>query len=326
MSLVLLLALACQEPFGTDRHDLVGNRLVVGGRLWSDQAVGLRWYLVPSGDDDAVAALDPLDPPLAEGPWPALAPPAEPERLALLASYPDGSEDRAFLELPAGGSDLGALDVEWELLSGLDADTVEVEALDLDARAALATEPAEVLSPGAFARLSAELATTVDGLRARWMSVAGQGTWFELDDTTADWAAAEVVLDDDEVVERTHLDAGVATLLVLAGGTATRVLDLDVGDAPSTRAGSRVMPITPAPSGDAPWVRGLLVADDDSPTGLALEDAELVDDDDLDSTDPWGTRALTCAVALDGPFEPDWLVDGRCLRPEVDGHVVVMAR
>ena len=65
-------------------------------------------------------------------------------------------------------------------------------------------------------------------------------------------------------------------------------------------------------------VRGVLRIDDDSPVGLRLE----VLGPASPSDDP-GTAQL-CSVPQLGPFDPDWLLDGTCLRDEVDGATVVV--
>ena len=40
--------------------------------------------------------------------------------------------------------------------------------------------------------------------------------------------------------------------------------------------------------------------------------------------DPWGTSALPCAAPVSGPFDPTWLLTGRCLRGDLAGATVAV--
>ena len=86
---------ACQEPFGTDRHDLVGFRIaavgvspaldgetvrpraamIVDDRPWSEVPVEFTWFWVDDPDD--VPTLDPLSVADAVGPEPELVVPED---------------------------------------------------------------------------------------------------------------------------------------------------------------------------------------------------------------------------------------------------------
>jgi len=70
------------------------------------------------------------------------------------------------------------------------------------------------------------------------------------------------------------------------------------------------------PSG---WVEARLVADDLAPSGLRLTDP--ISLDALPSPDP--AEVLDCQ-GVDGPFDPDWLATGQCLRADLDGARVVL--
>lgn len=341
--MIVLLALGCQEPFGTDRHDLSGFRVaavtvdppaavagdvvtaraavIVDGRLWADVRPTLRWHWVEA-TRAAVTALGPNDPADAEGPAPSLTVPDDRRRLALVATT-DGAVYRAYLDLPEqaaaiplAGVDVGTVD--------LAIDTVTAEALAPDARAALAATAADAVPPGRFGRFTARTGEATPFLR--WMSTAG-GRFFELDRTTADWAAGDVTLDDEDVIVGDPLPAGPHALLALAigddGATAFTVRDFGVGDAPVglRTAGDRWL--TAAAPVAAGWTAVTLVADDAAPTGLGATDPEPVDPGTLPEQDPYGVEALGC-VGVDGPFDPSWLADHRCARNDVVGARVVL--
>lgn len=332
--------LACQAPFGTDRHDLVGFRLaavsvppafatetvtpevalVVDGRPWSDDPVELVWYWVETEDD--VLAIDPLTPVAGSGPAPSLLVPSRERVLAVVATH-DGREQRAFVELPEPP---GLLDAPFDVLAEglpLTVDAAEGPELVLDARAALEPTALAEIAPGDFVRLTAD----VDGdPLVRWMATAG--TFFELERQVADWAAGELRLDVDEIDDgRTVLDPGPVTVLALAlgvpGETRFAALDLSVGPhPPGVVVQGRAVPTVPAVDpqpGDG--VAGTFVADDTSPTGFRLEGATLVD---LLTVD-FGSDAIPCAANLVGPFDPRWLLTGVCTRADVDGRAVVLA-
>lgn len=322
--------LACQEPFGTDRHDLVGFRvaalsvppaddgavvvphpaLVVDGRTWSDDPPALVWRWIRDLDDEFGLAD-------AVGPAPELVVPADRRTLLLVAVHGD-EEERVVLEVarppttfaPPTGFVVEALPLALDALAGPE--------LALAARQDLAGAPAEQIEPGGFARLRLDVGG--DPL-VRWMATAG--TFFELDRQAADWAAGDVVLDDDEVEQATPLDAGTVTVVALAlgapGETAFRVFDLNVGDPGiGLRVGGRWLPSDPV-GGEA--VRGTLVADDDAPVGLRLAGAEAVT---FAEAGDFGTPALACAVPRSGPFDPGWLLEGICARSDMAGAEVVV--
>lgn len=332
--------LACQAPFGTDRHDLVGFRvaavsvppafatevvvpeaaLVVDGRPWSDDPVELLWYWVEAEED--VLAIDPLTPVAGSGPAPSLVVPGRERVLAVVATH-GGREQRAFVEVPeppgalADRFDIGAAGLT------LTVEGAEGPELLLDARAALEPTALAEVGPGDFVRLS----TQIDGdPLVRWMATAG--TFFELERQVADWAAGDLRLDEDEIEDgRTVLDPGPVTFLALAlgvpGETRFAVFDLAVGPhPPGVVVNGRAVPTVPAVDlqpGDG--VAGTLVSDDTSPTGVRLEDAVLVD---LLTVD-FGSDALPCQANLVGPFNPRWLLTGVCTRADVDGRAVVLA-
>jgi hypothetical protein len=315
----LVASIACRAPFGADRHDLIGDRIaavelvgatprvaiVSDGRLWSDVAPELAWGFVPLGDDDAAAAFV-ADDAVALGVGPALDVPADGGRLVGLATWPSGEEERFFLDVPAGGPPpLPAFEVTVEALP-LDLATLTAADMTVDARAGLVPTD-DALVAGGVARITAVMASEVDAT-ARFMSAGGAGTWFELDPWVADWVAGDLVLDDEDVVTAEPLAepavvGGLVLVLDGAGATRWRSRDWWVG--------------TPE---DGVWVAGRFV-----PSDVALEAGPV---DVVLAPDPAaspGVRVVAVATeaAADLPcagaagFDPEWLLDGRCVVADV---------
>jgi hypothetical protein len=299
LPVALTLLAACQEPFGTDRHDLVGDRifavtvdppgaasgtfvhpqavLLVDGRPWSDDAVELAWAW--DADTDALLARLPGEG-AAIGPTPTLRVPERHAILGLVASFPSGAVARAYIDLPR--SNVAAIP-------------------DLPAFA-----DARVLAADDVVPLDA----TPDGPapRLRWMTIDGRGTVVETTRTTADLLVAEVTFDDGEEVSRTALTEGAITVFGLAvsddGATRLRGEDLWLGAPPEGAflADGRFLP-----------------SDVALPTGrhrvtLAADDAA-----------PWGLRA-TSATSTTDPADLDLaaLVTGEVLRGDLVGADVVV--
>jgi len=344
--LLPLLSLACQEPFGTDRHDLVGLRVagisvratgaesvalrvaaVVEGRPWSQEPLDLTWHDATGLTVDEISELG-VDGGIASGPAPEIAG-TGPGTLALVARDPSNQAVwRGTVELPHV-LELGADPVSVgpiEALStqqGLDAD--QAGTLDLDARRDWSIgEQTDQVEPGRWARLQAP---STDGVRVRWMSTQPGGTFLEVDDQRTDWIAATYVRDDDEL-EDVQLEAeGWRTLLALGldperdGANGWSARELFVGRNVPTglfTPSGRFLPAT-LPDEPGTHVQGRLVADPTSPSGLALQDALAVPA----TTDP-GTDDLPCRAPVSGPFDPDWLLEQRCTVADVAGAVVVV--
>ncbi len=329
---------ACQVPYGTPRQALVGDRVaaitlhaesdgwrpaawqIENGHGWTDEPPDLAWSWVgPSDDVDALTQADAV----ATGPWPLLnAPDTNPPlRLALVARFPSGFEERAVLDVPGAAADeLGAITLA--VLPERPLEDATEEQLNLEARVAEVAQDGAFVPEQTWARLSVDTSVHPAPHRLRWMATAG--TFLELNATQTDWAPSTLVLDDLDVEESAPLAPGTVTVLALGldgtGANAARALDLWVGP-PGTgvRLEGRFLPT------DAPVEPGLasgrLEPDDDSPTGLRWVDVTPAVLDTSD--DPYGTRALSCAGPTDGPFDPSWLFDGRCTRNDVAGAVVV---
>lgn len=339
----IAVLLACQEPFSVDRHDLVGFRIaavtaeptasgsilrpsaaiIVDGRPWAARPADLSWYWVE--DADAVTQLDPLSEAAGVGPDPELERPADERALALIARH-DGEEARAILEVPGPPATLPSLSRLQRGTLELALDTVGGPQLTLEARRALQPDEQAQLEPGGFVRLSAELQGEAQGTLIRWMATAG--TFLELDAHTTDWAAGQVQLDEDELAAPPEpLAPGHVTVIALLlgppGEARFHATELAVGPpGDGLWVEGRWLP-TDAPiawsPGDA--VRGTLIADDASPVGLRLIDAQ---PEPADAVTDWGTPTLACLVSRDGPFDPGWLLTQICGRDGADGRSVVV--
>lgn len=308
--------LACQEPFGTDRHLLAGDRIaglsvmdgqavplvVVDGRLWADELPELRWH---RSDDPSALSLS--DPAWAEGSAPALDEGVD--DLSLVAGFPSGDVRRAVLTVEGAEA---APPVEGILVLSTGQDLGAVEDLSVEARSSWTLEPVDWVEEGGIARLDAGVEHT------RWMATAG--TFLELQPSTADWAAGTLVLDDGEVVEGEALEPGWVTVIALEVRPGLlpswRVQDLWVGPPPAgawTTSGRWLAGL----HGQTGFVRGTLVADDQAPSGLALEEVS-----SAEAGPPWGTEDLCAGV--EGPFDPTWLAEARCARADVVGAEVIL--
>lgn len=343
LAAMVALATACQEPFGADRHHLEGWRIaavqatpagglpgdevtaravvVVDDALWRTEDATLHWFW---DEDDRVADFDPaVDPIDHTGNVAVLTLPegdGETARLAVVLADDQGVVYRAWLDLPVTGA-RDALPVEVPDLARVSVPET-FDAQDVSAREAWETAAGNPGS-GELARLTVDLP---DDVRSRWMTVGHAGTFWELTHASTDWWAADVVFDDEDALVGAATPAGPVTGVVLAlddaGAVGWRSWDFFVG---GTRpglvtTGGRWLSSSLTGEGTV-WVQAELAADDTAPTGLALVDP--VVRDALDTADPYGTQALDC-TDVSGPFEPGWLVDGRCTREAVTGAVVVL--
>jgi len=337
--------LACQLPFDVDRHDLVGFRVaalsapatadlgaltptaavIVDGRAWAPSPVGLSWYWMHPDDD--VADLDALAPPDGTGPAPLLTVPADRRRLALIARRP-GEERRAFVDVaspPATVPRVSGFAVS-DLQTPLDANPPPL--LDLEARNALDGADATWVGPSGLLRMKVLLADGGDEAIVRWTSTAG--TWFELDPTTADWASADLLLDEGEIDGAViPLSPGPVTVIAIVvgapGQTAFAATEVHVdAPGPGLWTQGRWLPTdAPVDPGPDDAVRGTLVAADDSPVGVVLTGATVQDAAEA-RAQGWGTDTLACLIAREGPFDPGWFLTQHCGRALADGHEVAV--
>lgn len=326
----ILLALACQQPFGTDRHDLNGFRLaalrvraadgvvhpeavvVQGGRLWSDRAPILTWGWLDHPDD--IGKFDETWGGDDQGTAPTLAWDGTERWLGVVAQSTDGELYRAALRVPAEGAalpDLGG--VEVAAVEGLTLNTVQAE--DLDARENWTTRADATLAPGDFALFSA---TIPENAFTRWMSLGGAGTFIERDAASTHWVAGELERDDETLTDRTPLAPGLVSFLTLAldpdtGGTDFALWEHPIGEAPATLilTGGRHLPADEPQAGLL--LQGVLAADDTSPCGLRLTEI-------MPATAPLPPPECTGGV----PFHPDALATARCTRASLTGQMITV--
>ena len=287
---MLLLALACQDPFDVRRKDLGPYRIaamgvhdgVASAAIWSGEGMfhsttpTLTWTLDGQhlGDGFEVAV---------------------PGGGLLELEVVNGDGEVLYGQLEVG---------EAPSLPAFERLAVTVDDVSLEARRALDESPVDGPTPGVRIRLDA-----VEGVEARWMSAMGEGTLLELEPFAADVVAEEIVFDDGEIVERTDIDPLIAHQLVLlmdgqGGNNWTWI------DAPLLL--------------DGPFLRheGRLLAQDDVFTGLASvtigSEGALVGPLQPATEEE---HEATCGPA---PFRLAWIAEGRCGLDEVEGQTVVI--
>ncbi len=331
--MLLLSLIACQQPFDADRHDLIGDRIVAiearasdggiqptatllrNGRLWTDDVDDLRWFALSGDPEQAILGIDP-EAPDQLGPTPQFS-----NSTAAVGLWFRG--ERAWLEL-GNEQDLSFAGIAQSTLSKT-LETQQAEDLTIEQRSLWTAVPTEAFAPGELGRFQADFLNPDANPTLRWMSTGG--TFLELDRTTSDWAPATVTMDDDDVTLEHALSDGVFPLVALAvdpdHGNRVRIQEFHIGELPGgvRTSSGRWLPAEDIPASDWVWVT--LQADDDTPTGLRLSDVEPATPD-LNAEDPYGTEALACAVPLEGTFEPNVLVDGRCSRAQLIGHRVMI--
>jgi hypothetical protein len=345
----ILLMLACQGPLG-DRHEITDNRIItvgveplggptgtlveptvvlaLDGRLWSDRTPRLHWYWVEQSLN-AVAALSLDDTPDGSGSSPTLQIPTDRRRLVLVADV-ETPALKAFLDLPE--TEIPTLEIDDLQITTIEGHTLTeltTSDLELTTRAGWTAAPSDTLNPGDILRFQVFTRSTETTLRTRWSATAPHGTFFELDSLRTDWVAGTLDIDGDDIEERLPLaDEPLSIFSLLLGessNTAYRITDLNLG-APTTglRQEGRWIETDKAIPPDFDFVRGLLVSDDDAPTGLLLQEIEGLNATDLPTTDPYGVLALNCDHLSSEPFRLNWLAEHKCNRALVDGHTVVL--
>ena len=285
---MLLLALACQDPFQVRRKDLGPYRIAAMGvqdgtaraAVWSGEGMfhtgtpTLTWTL----DGEALGQGFEVDVP-------------GPGLLELEVVNAGGDRIGGYVEV-AEAPDVPAFSRY----------AVTVDAPELEARRALDEGELTGSTSGVRIRLDAP-----DTLEARWMSAMGEGTLLELEPFAADVVAEEIEFDDGEVISREDTSPGVYHQLVLlldgTGGNAWTWIDAPLLlEGPFVQHEGRLLPHSEPLTG---LVSGV-VGPEGELTDLApagLEDHE-----------------ATCGPA---PFELSWLVEGRCGLVQVEGQRVV---
>ena len=323
------LAGACQEPFGANRQDLVGDRiaamqavstsdgswstrlaLVQGGQTWSDEAPAIQWGWSDTVEGASAATLTSVGPSnrVTKGP-------------------DDGPVLVAHVTFPSGASRLAALDTSALVAPALDAPTLDAplavpldihtatpDDLALEQRLTLEGSPISAVDPGGTLRWTTPPTAET---RIRWMATAG--TFLELAPHQTDWFAAEVLLDELEVEAVEDLEPGIVTFMALLlderGGTAWSLTDTVVGPPLSNalRLDGRYVSV---PAGTEPGQYNATLAPSDWPSGLALTGLSVPDSTIDPSTPP-------CAEGHDGSVM-DWLLEAQCTRDELLGAVVLV--
>lgn len=333
-----LLLASCQDAFELDRHDLEGFRVagitveapvdgvvrpsvavVVDGHPWSTDAVELRWIWVDDSDD--VWTVDERQEPDAVGSEVPITVPADPQRLGLIATYGERIH-RSVVDVPMDTSGMPTT-IDVGRMPWIAAE-VTGEELQLDARLQADSEPTAFVPEGGFGRFTMRYRDDPGARVVRWMATAG--SFFEATSAVSDWAAADISLDDDEVTGTLEsIGTGAVTVLGLSvdavGPSRFVAREVHVG-APGVGlwVADRWLPSSADVDVVAgQGVRGTLRADATSPTGLRLEDPEVVE---LSSAPDWGTADLACGV--DAPFDPGWLLRQRCGVADVEGSTVVV--
>ena len=287
---MLLLALACQDPFDVRRKDLGPYRIaamgvhegVASAAIWSGE--GMFHSTTPT----LTWTLDGQH--LGEGFEVEV-----PEDGLLELEVANGAGEVLYGQLEVGAA---------PALPDFDRFAVTVDEVGLEARRALDESPLEGSTTGVRIRLEA-----VDGVEARWMSAMGEGTLLELEPFAADVVAEEIVFDDGEIVERTAIEPLMAHQLVL-------LMD--------GQGGNRWTWIDAPLLLDGPFVRheGRLLAHDEVFTGLASvtigPEGTLVGPLEPATEDD---HEATCGPA---PFRLAWIVEGRCGLDQVEGQTVVI--
>jgi len=341
---------ACQQPFGSDRHDLEAFRVlalttspqgalpgdvitpsahfVVEDRLWSDAVVEQFWFWVDETAPEDILSLLPEDA-IATGARPTLVRPSRDVALALIAIAADGSERRALVRVPSVRSETGKTGELLLFSTQRSVSEQTPEDLTIESRQAWDVVATDYVPHGEMARF--EVYHTDEEVRphqVRWMATGPFGSFFETTTTSTDWAPATISIEDEELVVSEMLEPGVRTLAAL-------LLDLDAPrgvlyrevwiDAPTTGAwldGRWVPTDLPLSAGEHYEIQ--FAADDEAPMGLRVQNATSINSSELPENDPYGTEQLVCETPVSGPFSFDWLSQGWCLRHQlVDPSIVI---
>lgn len=282
---MLLLLLACQEPFNVQRKDLGPLRIAAMG-----VEEGVARAAVWSGEG------------LFHSQTPTLTWSLDGQTLGEGFQVAVPGEGSLELQVESGGEVLyGTVQIGvGPTLTSFERLAVEVDEVDLEARLELAEAPLTAPSEDVRIRLESDASVV------RWMSAGGEGTLMELEEQAADVLGEELVFDDGEVLERSPLEPAVLTQLVLLmdgeGGNSWTWIDVPSGLDPSSFVEHQ----------------GRLIASEDS----GLLGATIGPEGNLEELAPAliEEHEATCGPA---PFELSWLVEGRCGLDQVQGQRVV---
>jgi hypothetical protein len=306
---LLLILVACQEPFSVNRREL-GPFRIAGVGVLDGVASAALWSGLGLYHDERPTLIWTLDgAPLGEGFDVAV--PAEGGLLGLTVTAPDGGvyvAEVTALVAPIATPTVTRAAVDLS------------ESLDLDARRdVLAESVLGSVAEGQATRLGLT-AEGVEGLTWRWMSAGGLGSLLELDPGVADVLAEELEFDDGVLLSRTPTGPGLYPQLALGvdglGGNVWVWADAAIGvTTPLLRHEGRLLP------SDAEGAPGLVAATvrlSDDVVGVTLTEVAPATDEDI------AGMFLPCAPSAGEPFRLVWLAQGRCVRADLDGERVVL--
>ena len=347
---ILFAIIGCQQPFGSDRHDLDGFRIlglhttpaggitgdrieprahfVVDGHLWADQSIEQYWFWMDTSDPSVLAAKT-KEMANATGAAPELFIPYRNAILGLLAIHPDGTENRSFLAIPATQADNKDHGTILTFQTSQMLSTLSAEDLEIATRSEWDLVQSATFDNDSFGRLEMYFNTAEQqAYRVRWMSTMPFGTFFETTSSATDWAPASVTVDDDEVSVSNSISGGPQTFaaLILDENAPRTVQYQDVWVGPSTSGiwiDGRWYPADTAIE-----YTGLATVEfakeNDTPNGLRIAQWSPLDPQTRSETDPFGTQGLACDVAVTGPFQYDWLTLNWCLRASIIGKPLIV--
>ena len=320
-------AIACSEPFEVDRHDLIAPRILglrhvndgIEVQVWNGWGAYHQTRPLIEWLDDNGNVLNPLNPSNLEvGPslrWSI----TDGETLPSVVQYtdPDGGVHRAMFELVYSSVELTAQVYQLPTVTDF----------TLDAR--LEQDGAPVND--GLASDAIRIAMQVDGnsletSKVRWMTANGVGTFLERSALETDFFRANVLMDRDELLENTPIDAEKATLFALyidgQGGNQWTWMDLFYTDVPRIPHNNRWLVVDALPDD---WT-GDETGDE---IGVRAVSAELYWDETVEDWELINLSAdLTDAIIPDcAPtdaesalyFQWAWLELGYCTIEDVNG-------
>lgn len=309
---LLLLLLACQDPFPEDRHDLAGFRIAAVQAQATDAGLALRafvysghgmWHPAPPDVTWTAGGVT------ASGPSASLAV-SPPVTIEVVATDGASSESATYTLDAAPAPPV----VESWARGTVDL-TIDDIVTPIANRAAVPAGADTPVAPGGALRFS--LGVREADTTTHWM--ATDGDFAELDAASTDWFAATAIVDNNEIDSSSAIDAGVRSVVALTldgqGGNSWITLDAPVGILGSRLlVRGRVFPVDAEP-GSGLWAVTPVATEDDA--GVALTDVALVDDA--------STGEAVCGQPAASPFDFDAVAEGWCARDDLVGARLVVS-